>query len=924
MYPQFSEQFPDVDPEETAEWLESMDAVLHHAGPERARYLLYRLMTHARRKDVGVPPLTQSAYVNSIPPHEEPAFPGDEELERRIRRLIRWNAMAMVTRGNHRFPGLGGHISTYASSASIYEVGFNHFFRGKDARPGDQIFYQGHAAPGIYARAYLEGRLDEGHLDHFRREVVPGQGLSSYPHPRLMPEFWEFPTVSMGLGPITAIYQARFNRYLAARGVADTSSTRVWAFLGDGECDEPEALAGLGIAAREKLDNLVFLVNCNLQRLDGPVRGNGKIIQELEGVFRGAGWNVIKVIWAREWDDLLANDVDGLLAQKMMDTLDGEYQKLAVESGAFIREKFFGPDPVLRAMVDHLSDDDLEKLRRGGHDYRKIYAAMKTASTHRGSPTAILFKTIKGWTLGEGFEARNMTHQMKKLGKKELMVFRDRLQLPIPDAHLAETPPYFSPGIKSEEVEYMLERRRVLGGCLPKRIVRPRPITVPGAEVFAEFAQGSKGQEVSTTMATVRLLRGLLRAKDFGMRVVPIVPDEARTFGMEGLIKEFAIYTPFGQRYEPVDAALLLSYEESARGQILEEGITEAGSMASFNAAATAYSTHGEPTIPFYLFYSMFGFQRTMDQIWAAADARARGFMMGATAGRTTLNGEGLQHADGHSHLLASAVPSVRPYDPAFAYEIAVIVKDGLRRMLEARRRRDLLHHDLQRELRDAADGAGLRARNPRRALSIQGGVVRTSPSRADSRFGADPALRAASAGDSRDPLRRRRRRVERHQLHPLATGSAGVRAIESRAIGRRRARAAGDAPARADQRTDRRGLGLGPLRSRSDRAVDSAPDAFSGNGRLRAKRHAATRCGASSASTQRPSCTRCCSSSREKGAFPRRCPKRPDATSVWTERGFPRPLRSPRRCRSGTDAARVLPLGRIRSARWLRPAAHS
>jgi pyruvate dehydrogenase E1 component len=684
MFPQFSEQFPDVDPQETAEWLESMDSVIHHAGEERARYLLYRMFVHARRRNVGVPPLTQTAYVNTIPPHEEPTFPGDEALERRIRRLIRWNAMAMVTRGNHRFPGLGGHISTYASSASIYEVGFNHFFRGKDARSGDQIFYQGHAAPGIYARAFLEGRLSESHLEHFRREVVEGKGLSSYPHPQLMPDFWEFPTVSMGLGPITAIYQARMNRYLAARGVADTEACRVWAFLGDGECDEPEALAGLGIAAREKLDNLVFLVNCNLQRLDGPVRGNGKIIQELEGVFRGAGWNVIKVVWAREWDDLLANDVDGLLAQKMMDTLDGEYQKLTVESGAYIREHFFGPDPVLRAMVDHLSDDELAKLRRGGHDYSKIYAAMKVASEHRGSPTAILFKTVKGWTLGEGFEARNMTHQMKKLGKKELMTFRDRLELPIPDAQLAEAPPYFNPGPESEEVRYMLERRRMLGGSLPKRLVRPRAVALPPDEVFAEFAHGSKGQEVSTTMGFVRLLRGLLRSKEFGSRVVTIVPDEARTFGMEGLIKEFAIYTPFGQRYVPVDASLLLSYEESARGAILEEGITEAGSMASFTAAATAYATHGEPAIPFYLFYSMFGFQRTMDQVWAAADARSRGFMMGATAGRTTLNGEGLQHADGHSHLLASAVPAVRPYDPAFAYEIAAIVKDGLRRMLQS------------------------------------------------------------------------------------------------------------------------------------------------------------------------------------------------------------------------------------------------
>jgi len=682
MFPQFSEQFPDVDPEETAEWLESMDSVIHHAGPERARFLLYRMLMHAHRRSVGVPVVTQTAYVNTIPPGEEPSFPGDERLELKIRRLIRWNAMAMVTRANKRFAGIGGHISTYASSASIYEVGFNHFFRGKDTSPGDQIYYQGHAAPGIYARAFLEGRLTEENLEYFRRETS-GKGLSSYPHPQLMPNFWEFPTVSMGLGPITAIYQARFNRYMAARGIADTDLTRVWAFLGDGECDEPEALAGLGIAAREKLDNLVFLVNCNLQRLDGPVRGNGKIIQELEGVFRGAGWNVIKVIWAREWDDLLANDVSGILAQRMMDTLDGEYQKLAVESGAFIREHFFGPDPVLRAMVDHLSDEDLERLRRGGHDYRKIYATMKVASEHRGQPTAILFKTIKGWTLGEGFEARNMTHQMKKLGKKELITFRDRLQLPIPDAALEDAPPYYHPGMKSEEVQYLLDRRRTLGGALPKRIVRPVAVSIPGNDVFDEFAQGSRGQEVSTTMAFVRLLRGLLRSKDFGKRVVPIVPDEARTFGMEGLIKEFAIYTPFGQRYVPVDAELLLSYAESARGQILEEGITEAGSMASFTAAATSYSTHSEPMIPFYLFYSMFGFQRTMDQIWAAADARSRGFMMGATAGRTTLNGEGLQHADGHSHLLASAIPNVRPYDPSFAYEVAVIVRDGLRRMLE-------------------------------------------------------------------------------------------------------------------------------------------------------------------------------------------------------------------------------------------------
>jgi pyruvate dehydrogenase E1 component len=682
MSPPSPDRIADSDPQETGEWIESLDAVLDTAGPQRARDLLLHVLRHARRREVDLPALTRSAYVNTISPAEEPDFPGDEEMERRIRRLIRWNAMAMVTRANHRSPGLGGHISTYASAASLYEVGFNHFFRGKDGAPGDQIFYQGHAAPGLYARAYLEGRLGEEDLDHFRREAGSHPGLPSYPHPRLLPDFWEFPTVSMGLGPIAAIYQARFNRYLRARGILGSDETRVWAFLGDGETDEPETLGALGIAAREKLDNLVFIVNCNLQRLDGPVRGNGKIIQELEGTFRGAGWNVIKVIWGREWDDLLARDGDGALRQKMMDTLDGQYQRYTVESGAFIREHFFGPDPRLTRLVEDLSDDALTKLRRGGHDYRKLYAAYRRAVEHRGAPTVILAKTVKGWTLGEGFEARNVTHQMKSLSRKELMAFRDRLQLPIPDSRLEEHPPYYRPGPDCEEIRYLLERRRALGGCLPKRIVRPASIPLPTEDVFAEFESGTKsGQEVSTTMAFVRLLRGLLRTPDFGPRVVPIVPDEARTFGMEGLFREFRIYSPFGQRYEPVDAELLLSYSEGEDGQILEEGITEAGSMASFTAAGTSFATHGEPTIPFYIFYSMFGFQRTMDQIWAFADARGRGFLMGATAGRTTLAGEGLQHDDGHSHLLASAVPSVVAYDPAYAYELATIVRDGLRRM---------------------------------------------------------------------------------------------------------------------------------------------------------------------------------------------------------------------------------------------------
>ncbi len=684
MFPESQDNLPDADPRETEEWMESLDSVLASAGPERTRHLLRKLLAYARRRNVDLPAMTRSAYQNTIPPADEPDFPGDEHMERRIRRLIRWNAMAMVTRANNRFPGLGGHLSTYASSASLYEVGFNHFFRGKDESPGDQVFYQGHAAPGLYARAFLEGRIDEARLDRYRREVLPGTGLSSYPHARLMPDFWEFPTVSMGLGPIAAVYQARFNRYLQARGIADTANTRVWAFLGDGESDEPEALGALSIAARERLDNLTFVVNCNLQRLDGPVRGNGKIIQELEGNFRGSGWNVIKVVWGREWDDLLARDTDGTLRNRMMETLDGQYQKYAIETGDYIRENFFGGDPKLAKLVEHLSDDDIMRLRRGGHDYHKVYAAYRRAVEHEGAPTVILAKTVKGWTLGEGFEARNMTHQMKKLGRNELMTFRDRLELPIHDADLEEAPPYYHPGPDSDEVRYLLERREALGGCLPKRVVRPKAISLPPNDVFSDFSEGTKpGQQVSTTMAFVRLLRGMLRTEGFGPRVVPIVPDEARTFGMEGLFKEFRIYSPFGQMYVPVDAELLLSYSEGADGQLLEEGITEAGAMASFTASGTSYATHGEYTVPFYVFYSMFGFQRTMDQIWAFGDARGRGFLMGATAGRTTLAGEGLQHDDGHSHLLASAVPNVEPYDPAWAYEVATIVKDGLRRMYD-------------------------------------------------------------------------------------------------------------------------------------------------------------------------------------------------------------------------------------------------
>ncbi len=677
----FKRQLPDRDQDETTDWVQSLDSVVEEEGRARAQFILYRLLKRARQHNLGLPPLTATRYINTISPEQEPDFPGDEQMELRIRRMIRWNAVAMVIRANARAPGIGGHLATYASAATLYEVGFNHFFRGKDADAmGDQIFFQGHAAPGIYARAYLEGRLSEDQLDHFRQEVIPGQGLSSYPHPRLMPEFWEFPTVSMGLGPLAAIYQARFNRYLQHRGIKDTSNSRVWAFVGDGETDEPEALGSLSVAAREGLDNLTFVVNCNLQRLDGPVRGNGKIIQELESVFRGAGWNVIKVIWAREWDDILAHDVDGALVDKMNETLDGEYQKFSVESGSYIREHFFGTDPRLKEMVAHLSDDDILHLRRGGHDYRKVYAAYDAATKAKGRPTVILAKTVKGWTLGTGVEGRNITHQAKKMSEQELKVFRDRLQLPIPDAALKDDP-YYHPGENAPEIQYLRERRAALGGPIPRRVVVTKTLELPGDPVYGEFMAGSGAQEVSTTMAFAKLLRNLLRDKELGDRIVPIIPDEARTFGMDPLFKEVGIYSALGQLYDPVDSNLVLSYREAKDGQVLEEGITEAGSSASFQAAGTAYATHAEPMIPFYIFYSMFGFQRTGDQFWAFGDARGRGFVLGATAGRTTLNGEGLQHEDGHSVVMASVIPAIRVYDPAFAYETAVLVRDGIARM---------------------------------------------------------------------------------------------------------------------------------------------------------------------------------------------------------------------------------------------------
>lgn len=678
------DQLVDTDPNESAEWQQSFDAVLKNAGPVRARYLMLSLLQRANEKNVGVSGLRTTDYINTIPPALEPSFPGDETLERRIRAFMRWNAAIMVHRAQRPGVGVGGHISTYASSASLYEVGFNHFFRGKShSGGGDQIFFQGHASPGMYARAYLENRLTGKQLDGFRQELShEGGGLSSYPHPRLMPEFWEFPTVSMGIGPINSIYQARFNRYLHARGFKDTSDQNVWAFLGDGEIDEPETLSAISLAAREGLDNLTFVVNCNLQRLDGPVRGNGKIIQELESVFGGAGWNVIKVVWGREWDPLLAADREGALVDLMNKTPDGDFQTYKSENGAFVRENFFGRDPRTAAMVSAWSDDQIWNLKRGGHDYQKLYAAYKAASEHNGRPTVILAKTIKGWTLGSHFEARNSTHQMKKMTLEDLMNFRDRLEIPIGDDQIdAKLPPYYHPGNDSAEYKYLMQRRTELGGFLPSRRAKSKPLAQPSDESYESVRRGSGAQEVATTMAFVRLLKDLLKDPEMGKRFVPIIPDEARTFGMDSLFPTLKIYSPHGQSYTSVDRELMLSYKESTTGVILHEGINEAGSVASFTAVGTSYATHDEPMIPIYIFYSMFGFQRTGDSFWAASDQLTRGFVLGATAGRTTLNGEGLQHEDGHSHLLASTNPAVICYDPAFGYEIGHIVKDGLRRM---------------------------------------------------------------------------------------------------------------------------------------------------------------------------------------------------------------------------------------------------
>ena len=668
---------------ELREWLESLDYVLEHRSPEEVQNLLRYLQIHAEKAGVSLPFSANTPYTNTLARERQPSYPGNRELERRIKSLVRWNAMAMVVRANRDPAAPGGHISTYASVATLYEVGFNHFFRAGDGSfSGDQVYYQGHSAPGVYARAFLEGRLTEQQLENFRRELRPGGGLSSYPHPWLMPEFWQFPTVSMGLGPILAIYQARFNRYLADRGLKETRDCNVWAFLGDGETDEPEALGAITLAARENLDNLTFVVNCNLQRLDGPVRGNGKIIQELEAAFRGAGWNVIKVVWGDDWDPLLEKDRDGVLARRMGEIPDGEYQKYTVSDGAYIREHFFGSDPRLQEMASHLSDEQLQKMRRGGHDPEKVYAAYAAAAAHQGSPTVILAKTVKGYGLGEAGEGKNITHQQKKLNEDELRAFRTRFGIPVSDEEIADAP-FYRPPENAPEMAYLRSRRESLGGYVPRRTAAAPPLKTPSAEFFAEFLQGSEEREVATTMAFGRILTKLLRDPELGRLVVPIIPDEARTFGLDSLFRPFGIYSHPGQLYEPVDKDTLSYYKEARDGQVLEEGITEAGSMASFIAAGTAYATHGVNTIPFFVFYSMFGLQRIGDLIWLAGDMRCRGFMVGGTAGRTTLSGEGLQHCDGNSHLLAYPVPTLMAYDPAFGYEIAVIVHDGIRRMYE-------------------------------------------------------------------------------------------------------------------------------------------------------------------------------------------------------------------------------------------------
>ncbi len=792
----YSQDPLDSDPEETAEWQESLDQLVRAKGHGRGREIMLSLLKRSKDLHLGVPMVPTTDYINTIAPENEPEFPGDEEIERRYRAWIRWNAAITVHRAQRPGIGVGGHISTYASSAALYEVGFNHFFRGHDhPSGGDQIFIQGHASPGTYARAFLEGRLSEAQLDGFRQEKSAApNGIPSYPHPRLMPDFWQFPTVSMGLGPINAIYQAMTNKYLTNRGINDRSDSHVWAFLGDGEMDEVESRGQLQVAANEGLDNLTFVVNANLQRLDGPVRGNGKIIQELESFFRGAGWNVIKVVWGREWDDLLARDTDGALRNLMNVTPDGDYQTFKTENGAYVRENFFGRDERALALVKDYTDDQVWGLKRGGHDYRKVYAAYKAAVEHKGQPTVIIAKTIKGYGLGPHFEGRNATHQMKKMTLDDLKLFRDSMHIPVTDAQLESNPyapPYYNPGPQDETIQYMLERRRELGGFLPERRSHHVGLTLPGDDAYALPKKGSGTQEIATTMAFVRLLKDLLRVKDFGHRIVPIIPDEARTFGMDAFFPTAKIYNPNGQHYTSVDRELLLAYKESPQGQIVHVGINEAGALAAFTGIGTSYATHGEPLIPVYVFYSMFGFQRTGDAQWAAGDQMARGFVIGATAGRTTLTGEGLQHADGHSHLLASTNPATVSYDPAYGYEIAHIVRSGIERMYGGNHPDpDVMYYltRLQRADRPAGRARERRRRGDRARHPPCLGRRGRRPARADLRLGRRCAVgtRGAAAAPRRlgraggclvghvlDRAAPRRSRGRRAQLPPPERGAA-------------------------------------------------------------------------------------------------------------------------------------------------------
>ena len=840
---------PDIDPEETAEWLESFDDVLERSGQARARYLLLRLLERAGEQHVAIPALTSTDYVNTIPTELEPWFPGDEEVERRYRRWIRWNAAIMVHRAQRPGVGVGGHISTYASSAALYEVGFNHFFRGK-SHPGggDQVFIQGHASPGIYARAFLEGRLTADQLDGFRQEHShPGGGLPSYPHPRLMPDFWEFPTVSMGLGPLNAIFQARFNHYLHDRGIKDTSDQHVWAFLGDGEMDEPESRGLAHVAALEGLDNLTFVVNCNLQRLDGPVRGNGKIIQELESFFRGAGWNVIKVVWGREWDALLHADRDGALVNLMNTTPDGDYQTYKANDGAYVREHFFGRDPRTKALVDNMSDAEIWDLKRGGHDYRKVYAAYRAAMDHKGQPTIILAKTIKGYSLGKHFQGRNATHQMKKLALEDLKAFRDAQRIPVSDAELEENPylpPYYHPGSESPEIRYMLDRRRVLGGFVPERRTKSKALTLPPRDIYKSIKQGSGHQEVATTMATVRVFKELLRDKEIGPRIVPIIPDEARTFGMDSWFPSLKIYNRNGQLYTAVDADMMLAYKESEVGQILHEGINEAGSTASFTAAGSSYSTHNEPMIPIYIFYSMFGFQRTGDGFWAAADQMARGFALGATAGRTTLTGEGLQHADGHSLVLASTNPAVVAYDPAFAYEIAYIVESGLARMYGENPENVFFYITIYNEpYVQPPEPEGLeRGGPPARHLPLPARSRAAEAPRADPGLRGVDARRAARGRPAGRRLGRGRRCLVGDQLgraEPRGRGDRKGNVAPPRPLA---AGAVRDPGARGCEWARGRGVGLDARGARADSAVGARHLRHARHRRLRVLGHPAGR----------------------------------------------------------------------------------